>query len=64
MVLASCRTVALCVWLLPEGAVKRPIDVAGTLGTVVMAYSGEPPGYEVEFCDDEGVTRQRFGIQP
>jgi hypothetical protein len=37
---------------------SRPIDglEAGTLRTVVMAYPGEPPGYEVDFCDDECVT--------
>ena len=29
---------------------------AGTLGAVVMVYPGQPPGYEGEFCDGEGVT--------
>ena len=29
---------------------------AGTLGAVVMVYPGQPPGYEVEFCNGDGVT--------
>ena len=29
---------------------------AGALGTIVMAYPGVRPGYEVEFCDDNGIT--------
>jgi hypothetical protein len=28
---------------------------AGAIGTVVMVYD-TPPGYEIEFCDEEGVT--------
>jgi hypothetical protein len=28
---------------------------AGALGAIVMVYS-EPPGYEVEFADEKGVT--------
>jgi len=37
---------------------KRPIAglAVGTLGTIVMAYPGVPPGYEVEFCDGQGFT--------
>ncbi len=34
-----------------------PIPV-GTTGVVVMVYHAEPPGYEVEFIDDEGNTIQ------
>ena len=29
---------------------------AGTVGTVVMVYASDPPGYEVEFADSNGVT--------
>ena len=29
---------------------------AGMLGTVVLIYGGNPPVYEVEFTDDEGIT--------
>jgi len=40
---------------------KRPIlgtaIPAGTHGVVVMVYQN-PPGYEVEFVDDEGDTMQ------
>jgi len=40
---------------------KRPIPgtaiPAGTHGVVVMVYRN-PPGYEVEFMDDEGDTMQ------
>ena len=28
----------------------------GTLGTVVMVYTYPRPGYEVEFCDNDGFT--------
>lgn len=28
----------------------------GTRGTVVMVHDADPPGYEVEFFDDEGNT--------
>lgn len=28
---------------------------AGAVGTVVMVYDA-PPGYEIEFCDEEGAT--------
>jgi hypothetical protein len=28
----------------------------GTLGTVVMVYTYPWPGYEVEFCDENGFT--------
>ena len=27
----------------------------GAIGTVVMVYV-DPPGYEVEFCDQKGIT--------
>ncbi|ACY15269.1 DUF4926 domain-containing protein [Haliangium ochraceum] len=27
-----------------------------TLGTLVLAYESDPPEYEVEFCDADGVT--------
>lgn len=30
----------------------------GTRGAVVMVYDAEPPGYEVEFVDDEGHTME------
>ncbi len=29
---------------------------AKTRGTVVLVYPGNPPAYEVEFADEEGVT--------
>ncbi len=29
---------------------------AGTEGTVVVVYDSDPPHYEVEFCDEHGVT--------
>ncbi|MBB5037411.1 DUF4926 domain-containing protein [Prosthecobacter dejongeii] len=34
-----------------------PIPV-GTTGAVVMVYDADPPGYEVEFFDNEGQTIQ------
>jgi len=30
--------------------------VEGTLGTVVTVYTDPCPGYEVEFCDNDGST--------
>jgi hypothetical protein len=35
----------------------RPQDglLVGAVGTIVLVYT-DPPGYEVEFCDDEGGT--------
>lgn len=38
--------------------VERPEDRlrAGAIGAVVMVYSANPVAYEVEFCDQEGVT--------
>jgi Domain of unknown function (DUF4926) len=29
---------------------------AGAVGTVVMVYTSPSPGYEVEFCDEDGFT--------
>jgi uncharacterized protein DUF4926 len=29
---------------------------AGTIGTIVMVYPADPPAYEVEFADENGVT--------
>jgi hypothetical protein len=29
---------------------------AGTRGAVVMIYPGDPPEYEVEFVDENGIT--------
>jgi hypothetical protein len=29
--------------------------VAGAVGAIVMVYD-DPPAYEVEFCDESGVT--------
>jgi Domain of unknown function (DUF4926) len=38
---------------------RRPLHehalLAGVTGTIVMVYTN-PPGYEVEFCDQNGVT--------
>jgi hypothetical protein len=36
--------------LRPEHALS-----VGAAGTIVMVYT-DPPGYEVEFCDQNGVT--------
>lgn len=39
--------------------VRRPVPEhqlpEGAIGAVVMVYE-DPPGYEVEFCDGDGVT--------
>lgn len=39
---------------------RRPLPEhnleAGAIGAIVMAYDSDPPEYEVEFCDDDGVT--------
>jgi hypothetical protein len=29
---------------------------AGAVGAVVMVYEADPPGYDVEFTDPQGVT--------
>lgn len=37
---------------------KRPMSGldAGAVGAVVMVYEADPPGYDVEFTDPQGVT--------
>ena len=34
----------------------------GVVGVVVMTYE-KPPAYEVEFCDDEGITIQLLTLK-
>lgn len=36
---------------------------AGQVGTIVEVYT-EPPGFEVEFTDDEGVTVALLSLLP
>ncbi len=37
---------------------KRPLSglEAGAVGAILMVYDSVPPGYEVEFTDQDGVT--------
>jgi hypothetical protein len=30
--------------------------IAGMMGVVLIVYDASPPVYEVEFCDNEGMT--------
>lgn len=35
---------------------------AGSIGAIVMVYDN-PPAYEVEFCDEEGVTIELLALR-
>lgn len=50
---------------LVELVVDRPAAglTAGTVGTVVAVHT-DPPGYEVEFVDDEGRTVALLALAP
>ncbi|PWC14598.1 DUF4926 domain-containing protein [Brenneria roseae subsp. roseae] len=44
---------------LPEEGLKK-----GMLGTIVHIYNEPSPAYEIEFCDDNGVTLACITLTP